>query len=411
MLQVKPVQRHFDMPTHLRVKIQKRTTCFMEHLVKKRQKSRVDVYMEHLKQISNKEIYDLDDKDVLQFLIFKDVNDSGRTLVHKTTCPNIGTQTLENCEDLIGCGLRHQAESMRVGIVDKLRKAFEEVGRKGPFNPVEQSGDPTRSNLVREYIVFIRKEQGMSGVYSTGAKHMDRIKMDRLMENMRLDIRGMKRGVRKLKMKERRAMYSFCFTAIKRLAGAGHVIAPNTIRIPNNMGHVFNCTWDKTLTLGAHCFGFLCMFGREPWCAHCIIDDWVKEAQSFGISFDKGLLFPKLTPKACINHESRWVSKDLTETLKRDLERYHLYEGETPHSFRHGGTVDSLKKGKSLAETMYTAYMKDKRTAARYSKGLRVLYPKGFEWNDVLGEEPVDETQLSKQMQTWKAFSVTGSVL
>ena len=55
--------------------------------------------------------------------------------------------------------------------------------------------------------------------------------------------------------------------------------------------------------------------------------------------------------------------------------------------------------------------MKDKRTAARYSKGLRVLYPKGFDWNDVLGEEPVDETQLSKQMQTWKAFSVIGSVL
>jgi len=321
----------------------------MEHLVKKRQKSRVDVYMEHLKQISNKEIYDLDDKDVLQFLIFKDVNDSGRTLVHKPACPNIGTRTLENCEDLTGCGLRHQAESMRVGIVDKLRKAFEEVGRKGPFNSVEQTGDPTRSNLVREYIVFIRKEQGMSGVYSTGAKHMDRIKMDRLMENMRLDIRGMKRGVRKLKMKERRAMYSFCFTAIKRLAGAGHIIAPNTIRIPNNMGHVFNCTWDKTLTLGSHCFGFLCMYGREPWCAHCVIDDWVTEAQSFGIAFDKGLLFPKLSPKGTINHESRWVSKDLTETLKRDLERYHLYEGETPHSFRHGGTVDSLKKGKSLA--------------------------------------------------------------
>jgi len=153
------------------------------------------------------------------------------------------------------------------------------------------------------------------------------------------------------------------------------------------------------------------MQGREPWCAHCAIDDWVTEAQSFNISFDKGLLFPKLTPKASINHESRWVSKDLTETLRRDLERYHLYEGETPHSFRHGGTVDSLKKGKSLADTMYTAYMKDKRTAAKYSKGLRVLYPKGFDWKDALEEDPIDETQLTRQMMTWKAFSATGSVL
>ena len=58
----------------------------MEYVSKKKLKSRVDVYMDHLKQISNKEIYEIDDKDVLNFLIFKDVNDSGRTVVHKETC-------------------------------------------------------------------------------------------------------------------------------------------------------------------------------------------------------------------------------------------------------------------------------------------------------------------------------------
>ena len=47
--------------------------------------------MEHLKKISNKEIYDLDDQDVLKYLIFKDVNDSGRTIVHKESCPFLGT--------------------------------------------------------------------------------------------------------------------------------------------------------------------------------------------------------------------------------------------------------------------------------------------------------------------------------
>ena len=64
---------------------------------------------------------------------------------------------------------------------------------------------------------------------------MERFKMDRLMENMRLTIKGLKKGVRRLKVMERRGMYSFCFTAIKRLAGAGNVIAPNTYRIPNNV--------------------------------------------------------------------------------------------------------------------------------------------------------------------------------
>ena len=43
----------------------------MEHHSKKKQKSRVHVYKDNLKQISNKEIYEIDDKDVLEFLIFK----------------------------------------------------------------------------------------------------------------------------------------------------------------------------------------------------------------------------------------------------------------------------------------------------------------------------------------------------
>ena len=68
--------------------------------------------MDHLKQISNKEIYEIDDKDVLEFLIFKDVNDSGRTIVHKENCPHIGTSSVHSCLDKIQCGLRHQAESM-----------------------------------------------------------------------------------------------------------------------------------------------------------------------------------------------------------------------------------------------------------------------------------------------------------
>jgi hypothetical protein len=395
------------MPRDLKVKVCKRMAYFLEFLSKKKIKSRVDVYMEHLKQVSNKEIYEIEDKDVLEFLIFKDVNDSGRTVVHKENCPHIGTSAIQNCEDQVQCGLRHQAESLRVGIVDKLRKGFEEVGRKGPYSSMDQMGDPTQSILVKQYLTFVRQEQGKSGVFSKGARNMERFKMDRLMENMWWTIRSLKRGIRRLKMKERRGMYAFCYTAIKRLAGAGNVIAPNVIRIPNNMGHAFNCTWDKTLRMGSHCFGFLCVKNTEKWCAHCIIDEWVLEAKTFGLSFNEGLLFPKLDAQGKIKLGLRWVSKDLTETLKRDLERYNLYQGETPHSFRHGGTVDSLKRGRSLEQTMYLAYMKNQKTAEMYSRGLKALLPKGFDWKEAgleTSQTPIDEVDLCVQMQQWKAF-------
>ena len=89
----------------------------MEFLGTKRKNSRIDVYMQWLKDFSGKQIYDIVDKDVLDFLIFKDVNNSGRTIVRHNACPNVGFAHLELCQDKVKCSLRHSASSMRVGIV------------------------------------------------------------------------------------------------------------------------------------------------------------------------------------------------------------------------------------------------------------------------------------------------------
>ena len=101
-------------------------------------------------------------------------------------------------------------------------------------------------------------EQAESGVLPVNAPKITYIKTRQLLDNMKLDISS--------RMALWRAMYAFCFTAIKRLAGAGNVIAPNVIRMPNNRGLVFNCTWDKTLRMNSHCFGCLCVSGIEELC-------------------------------------------------------------------------------------------------------------------------------------------------
>jgi hypothetical protein len=391
-------------------RISKRKTYFLDYLQSKRKISRVDVYMAWLKEFSGKQIFDIDDQDVLDFLIFKDVNHSGRTVVHHRAFPNIGLTHINECRDNIRCSSRHSAASMRIGIVQKLRKGFEEVGRKGTFEPGTFKGDPTRSNLVKEYIAFKHMEQGQSGVLPNSAPKITFIKMKKLLENMRLDIRS-RRGVIKLRLSERRAMYAFCFTAIKRLAGAGNIIAPNVIRMPNNRGFVFNCTWDKTLRMGSHCFGFLCMLHIESWCAHCIIDEWVLLAKSMNISFDRGLLFPRLEYDGTIKHNKRWRAKDLSDSLDRDLKRYNLFENESPHSFRHGGTVHSLQKGEDLPNVMYRAYMKNYSTAKIYSKGLSVLFP-NFDWSKAgVDVSQISADELSIQMQSWRAFVDVSDVL
>ena len=70
-----------ELSPHLQVLINKRRTHFLDHLAVKKRQSRVDVYMGFLKEFSGKQIYDLEDSDILEYLIFKDVNGSGRTVV------------------------------------------------------------------------------------------------------------------------------------------------------------------------------------------------------------------------------------------------------------------------------------------------------------------------------------------
>ena len=64
----------------------------------------------------------------------------------------------------------------------------------------------------------------------------------------------------------KRAVYPFGFTAINRLPGAGHVIAPNTIIIPGIQG-CFLIALRTGLWIGEYCFGVLCVKNNKfGWC-------------------------------------------------------------------------------------------------------------------------------------------------
>ena len=123
--------------------------------------------------------------------------------------------------------------------------------------------------LTEEYLAFIRREQGLAGVIPDSAVALTRQKLDRLLANLKIHLRAAK-GVKKLKIHLRMAMYGFCFSAIKRWEGAGNILGANVIRMPNNEGLIFNCTWDKTLRFGSHSFGIKCVKDMKPWCAHCL---------------------------------------------------------------------------------------------------------------------------------------------
>ena len=101
---------------------ERRKIFFLDDLNSRRKQTRVDVYMGALKTFAGKQIYDLTDMDVLDFLIFKDVDNSGRTVVHFKACPFIGTDNF--CESSVLCAKRHQSASIGTGIISNLRKGL-----------------------------------------------------------------------------------------------------------------------------------------------------------------------------------------------------------------------------------------------------------------------------------------------
>ena len=64
-----------------------------------------------------------------------------------------------------------------------------------------------------------------------------------------------------------------------------------------------------------------------------------------------------------------------------------------------------MKKGDGLKLTMYKAYIKNQQTAKIYSRGLQVLFPDDFKWENAgVDISDLNEDELSRQIQSWRAF-------
>ena len=131
------------------------------------------------------------------------------------------------------------------------------------------------------------------------------------------------------------AIFSLAFCTSKRGDNIAKIVAKNVMRIPNQWGLVFNCTWGKTLRGGkGHMFGLecVCTFLEEKgFCASCCLDEYVKEAQKLGWEFDKGFLFSDAKKNKRVLSQVKPAS--LTRLLKLYLLQFYIFDQETMQSF------------------------------------------------------------------------------
>ena len=100
--------------------------------------------------------------DVVTFLCWLDsCSEKRRTAVHAKDCEAVGTSELSNCSTTEeGCTLQYAHDSLRTNYVCKLATAYErDLGVTHDWNSALRTGNPVRSDLVTQYMAFIRQER------------------------------------------------------------------------------------------------------------------------------------------------------------------------------------------------------------------------------------------------------------
>ena len=105
--------------------------------------------------------------DVVAFLCWLDsCSEIRRTAVHPRDCEAVGTSELSNCSTTEeGCTLRYAHDSLRTNYVSKFAVAYErDLAVTHDWNGTLRTCNPVRSDLVTQYMAFVREEQNKAGV-------------------------------------------------------------------------------------------------------------------------------------------------------------------------------------------------------------------------------------------------------
>ena len=135
--------------------------------------------------------------DVVTFLCWLDYcSEKRRTAVHARDCEAVGTSKLsDRLTTEEGCTLRHAHDSLRTNYVSKLDMAYEgDLRVAHDWNSALRTGNPVRSDLVTQYMAFIREEQKKAGVEVSQAHAMLHSHLTAIIAHMTLRIHTVHTG-------------------------------------------------------------------------------------------------------------------------------------------------------------------------------------------------------------------------
>jgi len=176
------------------------------------------------------------------------------------------------------------------------------------------------------------------------------------------------------------------------------------MRFPDDRGLLFNYVYGRTLKSGTeHVFGVL-RSEDAVMCPVTALDRYVYGAAILGfhLAGHGRYLFPPCRDgSVCVGPLK---SAQLNADLQYWLTMCRIFDGETMHGIRSGGSIEKSLSGKSLHSVMQLAYWKSPKMAKYYMRKWQVLCASVAGAEPPQGAGPLHYARMNQMVEFCVAF-------
>ena len=171
-----------------------------------------------------------------------------------------------------------------------------DMGITHDWNSALRTANPVRSDLVTQYMAFIREEQKKAGVEVSQAPAMLHSHLAKIIAHMTLRPRCTHDPYDRVVLARDIALFTVAFSTLKRGDGLSRTFIQRILRLPNECGFLFNFQWGKTMRDGAdHLMTVEYDTKRMTTCPIRAVEQYIAVGTALGWNMTQGYLFPRIS--------------------------------------------------------------------------------------------------------------------
>ena len=309
---------------------------------------------------------------VVEWLCFLHSQGNVTTIVHATSCSQVGQYSLPYSDRSLGCTPRYAFGSLQKSFAFKPKRVYVEVvGRFEEWSPRDMRGNPVTGSAMNQYSAFATQERLRAGVTPKQATPFLRPGLQHLMRDIHRGLLCAAQPVDRLAYARDMASFAVAFRTGSRGNDLANLLAAQVLGLSSSQGLELNFQLTKTLRNGAAHASLLAPDNDMPeTCAVAAMIRYAQATDSCGWDVSTGYL--SLEIPAAGGRSPKRLARTLSAKAMAARSKQHLEHAGlgartfTFHLFRVDCAVSQTIAGNNIAEITTAVNKKLENTARRY---------------------------------------------